>query len=78
MVNAVLTRCCISAVNLCEAYYKMVEYGTLLEDVAYQVERLDIPVIGFDVEQAKIAASLWKPTPRSDCRWATGAALHWP
>lgn len=33
----------------------MVEYGKLLDDVAYQVQRLDIPVIGFDTEQARLA-----------------------
>jgi PIN domain nuclease of toxin-antitoxin system len=30
--------------------------------VAYQVERLRIPVIPFDAEQAQIAASLWNKT----------------
>ena len=61
-VAAVLTRSCISSVNLAETYGKMVEYGKALEDVAYQVERLRIPVIPFDTEQARIAASLWKAT----------------
>ena len=61
-VEAILTRSCISAVNLAETYGKMVEYGKLLEDVVYQVERLRIPVIPFDAEQAQIAASFWKKT----------------
>jgi ribonuclease VapC len=61
-VEAVVTRSCISAVNLAETYGKMVEYGKLLEDVVYQVERLRIPVVPFDAEQAKIAASFWKKT----------------
>ncbi len=61
-VAAVLTRSCISGVNLAETYGKMVEYGKALEEVAYQVERLQIPVIPFDGEQARIAASLWKAT----------------
>jgi PIN domain nuclease of toxin-antitoxin system len=61
-VAAVLTRSCISAVNLAETYGKMVEYGKRLEDVAYQVERLRIPVIPFDASQAQIAASFWKLT----------------
>jgi PIN domain nuclease of toxin-antitoxin system len=61
-VAAVLTRSCISGVNLAETYGKMVEYGKTLEEVAYQVERLRIPVIPFDAEQARIAASLWKAT----------------
>lgn len=59
-VEAVLTRSCISAVNLAETYGKMVEYGKPLEAVAYQVERLRIPVVLFDEEQARISASLWK------------------
>jgi PIN domain nuclease of toxin-antitoxin system len=52
----------MSAVNLAETLGKLVEYGRALEDVAYQVERLRIPVIPFDAEQARIAASLWKTT----------------
>jgi ribonuclease VapC len=61
-VAEVLTRSCISAVNLAETLSKMVEYGKQLEDVAFQVDRLQIPVIPFDAEQAAIAASLWKDT----------------
>jgi PIN domain nuclease of toxin-antitoxin system len=61
-VAGVLSRACISAVNLVEAYGKMVEYGKPLVAVAYQVERLRIPVIPFDAEQAQVAASLWKAT----------------
>jgi PIN domain nuclease of toxin-antitoxin system len=61
-VAAVLTRCCISAVNLAETLGKMVEYGNRLEEVAYQVDRLRIPAMPFDAEQARIAASLWKAT----------------
>ena len=59
-VAVVLTRSWISAVNLAEMISKMVEYGKPLDDVSYQVERLRIPVIPFDAEQAKIVASLWK------------------
>ena len=46
-VEAVLTRSCISAVNLAETKSKMVEYGKPLEDVSYQIERLRIPSIPF-------------------------------
>lgn len=59
-VAEVLTRSCISAVNLAETYSKMAEHGKALEAVAYQVERLRIPVIPFDSEQARLVASLWK------------------
>jgi ribonuclease VapC len=61
-VAEVLTRSCISAVNLAETLSRMVEHGKQLADVAYQVDRLQIPVIPFDAEQAAIAASLWKDT----------------
>ena len=61
-VAKVLTHSCISAVNLAEALGKLVEHGKPLEDVAFQVERLRIPVVPFDGEQASIAASLWKQT----------------
>jgi ribonuclease VapC len=57
-VASVLTRSCISAVNLAETISKMVEYGKPLDDVGYQIERLRIPAIAFDVGQAKLVASL--------------------
>jgi ribonuclease VapC len=61
-VTAVLSKSCISSVNLAETLGKMVEYGKPLEAVRFQVERLDIPVVPFDTEQANIAASFWKAT----------------
>jgi ribonuclease VapC len=50
---AVLTLSCISAVNLAETVSKVVEYRKPFDEVAYQIERLDIPVIPFDAELAK-------------------------
>lgn len=61
-VAEVLDRSSISAVNLAETCSKMIEYGKDLETVAFQIERLQIPVVPFDGEQAKIVASLWKQT----------------
>jgi PIN domain nuclease of toxin-antitoxin system len=61
-VAEVLDRSCISAVNLAETCSKMIEFGKELEAVAFQIERLQIPVVPFDGEQAKIAASLWRRT----------------
>jgi PIN domain nuclease of toxin-antitoxin system len=61
-VSAVLIRSCISAVNLAETHSKMVEYGKPLDEVVYQIERLRIPVVPFDAEQARLVASLWKAT----------------
>jgi PIN domain nuclease of toxin-antitoxin system len=61
-VSAVLTDACISTVNLAETPGKMTEYGKPLEAVAYQVGRLQIPVISFDDDQACLAASLLQST----------------
>ena len=61
-VADVLTRSCISAVNLAETLSKLVEYGKAVDEVAYQIERLQIPIIPFDAEQARIVGSLWKAT----------------
>jgi len=61
-VAAALPRSCISAVNLAETLGKLMGYGKPLEALAFQVERLQIPVVPFDEEQARIAASLWQVT----------------
>ena len=61
-VAKVLDKSCISAVNLAETCSKMIEYGKELEAVTFQIERLQIPVVPFDGEQAKNVASLWKRT----------------
>lgn len=74
-VAAVLSRSCISAVNLAETISKMVEYGKPLDAVAFQIERLQIPVIAFDAEQAKILASLWKATRVAGLSLADRACL---
>jgi ribonuclease VapC len=62
LVGSMLPSLCISAVNLAEVLSKFVEYGKTLEDISHQVERLRIPCIPFDEVQAKVLASLWKPT----------------
>jgi ribonuclease VapC len=74
-VAAVLTRSCISAVNLAETYSKMVQYGKPLDAVAYQVERLRIAVIPFDEGQATLVASLWKATQPSGLSLGDRACL---
>jgi ribonuclease VapC len=61
-IAEVLSRSCISSVNMAETLGKMVEHGKRLEDVAYQVSRLQIEVVPFDAEQAQIAASFWEAT----------------
>jgi len=74
-VAEVLGRSCISAVNLAECMGKMVEYGKPLEDVAYQIDRLQIPVIPFDGAHAKIVASLLKPTRKAGLSLGDRACL---
>lgn len=61
-VGAFLTRSCISSVNLAETLSKLVHYGKPLDGASYQLDRLRIPVIPFDADQAKIVASLWNAT----------------
>jgi PIN domain nuclease of toxin-antitoxin system len=61
-VAAVLTRSCISTINLAETISKMIERGKPLQQVSYQIERLRIEIIPFDAAQARIVASLWKST----------------
>jgi ribonuclease VapC len=61
-VAAVLTRSCISAVNLAETISKMVQRGKPLDETSHHIERLRIAVIPFDGEQATFVASLWKAT----------------
>lgn len=53
-----LGRLRISAVNLAETLSKMVEYGKPLDLITYQVERLKIPVVPFDNDDATVVASL--------------------
>ncbi len=74
-VAAVLTASCISAVNLEETISKMIHYGKPLEDVSYQIERLRIPVIPFDGEQARMSASLCKVTRPSGLSLGDRACL---
>ena len=77
-VASVLNRSCISAVNLAEVLGKMVEYGKELEAVAFQIERLRIPVVPFDGESSEnrgfACGSRRGPWA---CRWATGYAWLW-
>ena len=57
-VERVLTGACMSAVNLSETLAKLIEYGNRLEEVVFQIDRLRIPVVPFNAELARIAASL--------------------
>lgn len=62
-VASVLTASCISTVNLSETLTKLVDRGKRLEEVAYQIGRLQVHVSPFDEELAQMAASL-RPATR--------------
>jgi PIN domain nuclease of toxin-antitoxin system len=74
-VEAVLTRSCVSAVNLAEALSKLVQYGKPLEAVSYQIDRLRVPVFPFDTGDAKVVASLWPPARASGLSLGDRACL---
>jgi PIN domain nuclease of toxin-antitoxin system len=61
-VQEALGSACISAVNLSETIAKLAEYGKPAEEIAYHIDLLQIPVVAFDEEQARMAASLREPT----------------
>lgn len=61
-VASLLADSVISSINLAETYSKLVQYGDHLESAAYQVERLQIPVIEFDKGQAMLTASVHQST----------------
>jgi ribonuclease VapC len=50
------------AVAAYQTFFDVIEHGKVLEAVSYQIERLRIPVLPFDAEQAQLAASLCKAT----------------
>lgn len=74
-VERVLTGASICAVSLSEALAKLTEYGARLEEVIFQVDRLRIPVVPFDAELARIAASLRVPTRQAGLSLGDRACL---
>jgi ribonuclease VapC len=52
----------MSAVNLSEVIAKLAEYGKPVEEISYHIDLLQIPVVAFDAEQARMTASLREPT----------------
>jgi ribonuclease VapC len=61
-VQETLASACISAVNVSETIAKLAEYGKSVEEISLHIDRLQIPVVPFDEEQARMAASLREPT----------------
>lgn len=74
-VASVLAECSISSVNLAETYSKLSRHGTPLEAAAYQVDRLQIPVIAFDDRQAVLTASVHSSTREHGLSLADCACL---
>ncbi len=60
-VAAVLTTACVSAVNLAEAYGRLIRRGRAPEETVRQIARLRLHVVPFDEAQAAIAATLCEP-----------------
>jgi ribonuclease VapC len=61
-VQEALSSACISAINLSETIAKLAEYGKPIEEIAYHIGLLQIPVVAFEEAQARTAASLREPT----------------
>ena len=57
-VATTLGRAVISAVNMCEVIGKLSEHGVPLPQIQEALERLDLQVIDFNVDQAFIAGLL--------------------
>ncbi|MCZ2343635.1 MAG: type II toxin-antitoxin system VapC family toxin [Bacteroidales bacterium] len=57
-VVPMLSRCIMSAVNLAETYSQLGRYGAALPAAANQVQRLQIPIMAFDNQQAMLTASI--------------------
>lgn len=74
-VGDVLGRACVSAVNLAETFGKLIEYGGRLEEILPQFERLQIPVIPFGSDHARLAAALRTPTRRAGLSLGDRACL---
>ncbi len=57
-VEAVLADSCISTVNYCEVLGKLIDAGLPEQDARESVEMLNVEVVGFDVDLARLAAVL--------------------
>lgn len=62
-VEAVLADSCISTVNYCEVLGKLIDAGMSEGDARESVELLNVEVVGFDVDLARLAAVL-RPTTK--------------
>ncbi len=62
-VAAVLADSCIGTVNYCEVMGKLIDAGTSEQDARESVELLNVEVVSFDTELARLAAVL-RPTTK--------------
>jgi ribonuclease VapC len=61
-VRDVLGDASISAVNFCEVIAKMTDYGRSAEEVTSQLDRLQLDILAFTSEDARVAAALRSTT----------------
>ncbi len=62
-VEAVLADSCIGTVNYCEVLGKLIDAGMSEQDARESVELLNVEVVSFDTELARLAAVL-RPTTK--------------
>jgi len=62
-VEAVLADSCIGAVNYCEVLGKLIDAGLPEKEARESVELLNVEVVGFDIDMARLAAVL-RPTTK--------------
>lgn len=62
-VEAVLADSCIGAVNYCEVLGKLIDAGMPEQDARESVELLNVEVVDFDTDLARLAAVL-RPTTK--------------
>jgi ribonuclease VapC len=61
-VHAVLGEAAISAVNFSEVIAKMTDFGREVTEVERQLHRLQLEILAFTSEDARIAAAFRRPT----------------
>lgn len=62
-VAALLADSCLGAVNYCEVLGKLIDAGMPEQDARESVELLNVEVVGFDTDLARLAAVL-RPTTK--------------
>lgn len=63
-VEAVLVEACLGAVNYCEVLGKLIDAGMPEQEARESIELLNLEVVGFDSDLARLAAVLRPTTKR--------------